>query len=96
LEQLIKADPFKRIKVAAQTRLYVTFLSDKPTTKLKIPYESTDKHFCILKVSESEVFHAVVLTPNSRSVDDMAILEKEFGKNITTRNWNTIIRIVKQ
>lgn len=94
VEKLIKAEPFKRIKVTPQTRLYVTFLSEQPATKLKIPYESPDKHFRILKVSENEVFHAVVLTPNSRSVDSMAILEKEFGKDITTRNWNTISRIV--
>jgi len=25
----------------------------------------------------------------------MAILGKEFGKKITTRNWNTITKIVK-
>jgi uncharacterized protein (DUF1697 family) len=25
----------------------------------------------------------------------MKILEKEFGKNITTRNWNTVVKIAQ-
>jgi len=33
--------------------------------------------------------------PNSRTVDLMSVLEKEFGRKVTTRNWNTINRILK-
>jgi uncharacterized protein (DUF1697 family) len=29
------------------------------------------------------------------TIDAMAILEKEFGKQITTRNWNTVEKIHK-
>lgn len=27
------------------------------------------------------------------TTDAMKILEKEFGKKITTRNWNTVVKI---
>jgi len=29
------------------------------------------------------------------TLDMMAFVEKEFGKNITTRNWNTVGKILK-
>jgi uncharacterized protein (DUF1697 family) len=30
------------------------------------------------------------------TVDAMKVLEKEYGRNITTRNWNTILKLEKQ
>jgi uncharacterized protein (DUF1697 family) len=35
----------------------------------------------------------VELVEGCSSVDLMEILEKEFGKKITTRNWNTILKM---
>lgn len=95
IQGLVNASPFKEITVTPQTRLYVTLLSEKPESALKIPYESPEKDFQILRVSNSEVCSVLTLAPNSRTVDYMSILEKEFGKNITTRNWNTIVKIAK-
>ena len=92
IKALAEADPFKNIRVTPQTRLYVTFLADKP--KSKTP-ESQDKDFRILHVSDAEVFSVLTLLPDRRTVDLMKILEIEFGKKITTRNWNTVCRILK-
>ena len=36
LQTLKKSEPFKNIRVTPETRLYVTFLSEKPTSTLKI------------------------------------------------------------
>jgi len=41
------------------------------------------------------VCSVLVLSSNSRTVDLMKVLEKEFGSKITTRNWNTIVRLMK-
>jgi hypothetical protein len=41
------------------------------------------------------VLSVLTLVPNTRTVDLMKILEKEYGKQVTTRNWNTILRILK-
>jgi len=95
LQQLSDLNPFIGIKVTPQTRLYVTFLSEKFKSSLKIPYESLDKKFKILKVSATEICSVLTLTPTSRTVELMAILEKEYGKKVTTRNWNTIIKLIK-
>jgi uncharacterized protein (DUF1697 family) len=43
LQRLAETDPFAGIKVTPQTRLYVTFLSEKNKSSLKIPYETPTK-----------------------------------------------------
>jgi uncharacterized protein (DUF1697 family) len=95
LRRLAEANPFAGIKVTPQTRLYVTFLSEKTTSSLKIPYISSDKNFKIIRATENEVYSVATLSPNSRTVDLMSILEKEFGRKVTTRNWNTIEKVLK-
>jgi uncharacterized protein (DUF1697 family) len=95
LQRLAEADPFAGIKVTPQTRLYVTFLAEKTTSSLKIPYETPDQNFRIIRATASEVCSALTLSPNSRTVDLMSLLEKEFGRKVTTRNWNTIEKILK-
>jgi uncharacterized protein (DUF1697 family) len=94
IQKLTDSAPFKKIRVTPQTRLYVTFISGKPKGALKIPYESPGKEIRILQASDSAVLSVVTLSPGVGTIDLMGILEKEFGKNITTRNWNTIIKMV--
>jgi uncharacterized protein (DUF1697 family) len=95
LQRLSDSQPFKGIDVTSQTRLYVTFLSEQSKSSLKIPYISPHKSFRILRVSPRDVCSVLTLTPNSRTVDLMNVLEKEFGHKVTTRNWNTIVRVLE-
>jgi uncharacterized protein (DUF1697 family) len=96
LQTLADLDPFKRIKVTPRTRLFVTFLSEKPSTRLKIPYLSPDKSFRILRLTKGEVCSVLTLGPQwSRNLRQMDILEKEFGKRITTRSWSTVARVLR-
>lgn len=92
-QKMVEENPFRGIEVTPQTRLYVTFLSDKPTSTLKIPYESSDKNFKILQVSDNAIFSVLQLSEKYNTTDAMKVLEKEFGKDITTRNWNTVVKI---
>lgn len=90
---MIDTNPFKNISVTPETRLYVTFLLGKPKHNLQIPYESHEKDFKILSVSNGEVISVLTLSPKRRTPEAMTIIEKEFGKNVTTRNWNTVVKI---
>jgi len=91
--KLFATDPFKGIQVTKETRLYVTFLSHKPKSIFKTSHLSPDKLFGILKVTDIAIF-SVLLTKDARSVDTMNFIDKEFGKDVTTRNWNTITKIL--
>jgi uncharacterized protein (DUF1697 family) len=95
IQRLADSKPFEKVKVTPQTRLYVTFLSEKPKTLLKVPFKPSDKDFQVLRASKDEVCIVVTLTPSTQSVDLMAFLQKHYGKQITTRNWNTIEKILK-
>ena len=45
----------------------------------------------ILSRTDREVFSVMLVNEQGgRTVDLMAVLEKEYGKSVTTRNWNTI------
>lgn len=92
---LVKENPFRRVKVTPKTRLYVTFLSKLPKTNLKLPYTSLDGDYQILEVNKGLVISVLTLTPKSGTVNAMEILGKEFGSEITTRNWNTIQKFAK-
>jgi uncharacterized protein (DUF1697 family) len=95
LARLEQSDPFKGIKVTPETRLYVTFLPGKAATRLQTPYRAPGKTFKIVRLTDTEVCSALTLTPGSQTTQLMASLEKEFGRQVTTRNWNTIARILK-
>jgi len=81
----------KKIKMA-DLRRYVSFFADKAVSDLQIPYESPDKDFLIFRVDEREVYSNLYVRPNARP-DSMNILEQAYGKAITTRNWNTVVKI---
>ena len=93
IKSLLDENPFDGVTITKQTRLYVTFLSEPHQSRLKIPYESLEKDFKILRATDCEVYSVLTLTPQSGTIKAMGILEKEFGENITTRNWNTVTKI---
>lgn len=95
IDSLIATDPFKGIKVTANTRLYVTFLAEKSNNQLKTPYQSLDDAFKILSISDTEIISVLTLSPDKKTTDAMNILEKELGIGITTRNWNTVLKVGK-
>jgi uncharacterized protein (DUF1697 family) len=92
IQKIVEADPFKEIEITPDTRLYVSFLADK-YPKLQIPYETPEKDMKILQVVQGAVCSVIQLSSDKGTVDLMSFIEKEFGKNSTTRNWNTVIKI---
>jgi len=95
LRKMAASSPFKKVQVTPETRVYVTFLAKSTKARLKIPYESQEMDFRILKTTNTEVFSVVDASKGSGTLESMAFIEKEFGKNVTTRNWNTINRMLE-
>ncbi len=92
IKEIILLDPFKRIKATPKTRLYMTFLSGKSKNGQSSGYVSPDKSFEIISSWKNTVFSVLDLSV-SNTPEAMNALEKICGKNITTRNWNTILKI---
>ncbi len=91
---LVEEDPFKNVKVHKDIRLYVSFLKDIPMVALTTPYFSADRSYEIISIRDKTVLSVLDLsaTTTPKGMED---LEKLFGKNITTRNWNTIRKVVE-
>jgi uncharacterized protein (DUF1697 family) len=99
IDELVRArdsDPFKGFTSGPDVRFYVTFLSGKSRRTLTIPYEAPGGRFRIFKKTPREAFSVLTLSPESRTVDLMKVLEQKFGKEVTTRNYNTIIRVLSR
>lgn len=94
LRALADRQPFKRVKVTPATRRYVTFLASKSSPSIAIPYASPDKSLRILEVTPTEVISVLTVGDGKGTVDAMKIFANEFGKKITTRNWNTIEKML--
>ena len=92
LQSLIKSNPFGEIKLTPRTKLFLTFLSDTPKSSIKIPHKSADNDFIILRMTGNEIYSVVRLLPGIRPYRIISFLEKEFGKNITNRSWETILK----
>lgn len=89
---LISSNPFSSVEVNKDIRLYISFLPERSKMELTLPWISVDNSFRILQVKDKNIYSVLDLS-KSKTVKGMESLEKLFGKNITTRNWNTIIRI---
>ncbi|MCC5917859.1 MAG: DUF1697 domain-containing protein [Cryomorphaceae bacterium] len=93
ISELIDDNPFEKINIHKNIRLYVTFLKDLPKVKLVLPYFSEDKTYQIISIKNKIILSVLDLT-TTNTPKGMNDLEKLFGKSITTRNWNTINRVV--
>ena len=93
LRSLVKSTPFEGMAVTQQTKLLVTFLSQKSESTLTTPYKSDKGDFEILEVNDQVVYAVAYFLSGKPSSKVMAFLEKEFGKEITTRSWNTILKL---
>lgn len=92
IEDLIINNPFKNSPVTENTRLYFSFLSKEPILPVQCPWVSTDGSFRIIEIRETAVCSILDLNI-TKTTQGMEKLEKLFGKNITTRNLNTIMKI---
>ena len=89
---IVRSDPFGMIDLTPDTRLYVTFLGKRKKSGLAIPYESEDGSFRIIGQTDLAVY-SVLNLGKIKTTDAMVILDREFGKDITTRNYNTVVKI---
>lgn len=95
LNGLVTKDIFKGYEHTKEINLAVTFLKRKPTATLSSMRMSESTGYKILGMYDQAVFSVVDLT-GTKTPLIMSRLEKEFGKEITTRTWKTVERIIKK
>lgn len=88
-------NPFEHIAVTKDIRLYISFLKKDVGSKLTLPWKSKDGSYKIIEKRETMILSVLDLS-KSNTPKAMEALEKNYGKEITTRNWNTIGKILKK
>lgn len=86
LRTFIDADPFAEFRLPPAAKRVVTFLRNPGEPKFTLPIEQHGA--TILKFTGSEVLAAYV--PGPKGPVFMSLLERTFGKNITTRTLETV------
>ena len=96
LERLVQADPYKGALHNAKNYQLVTFFKKPPKIDFKFPFQPLSRDYRLLKVVDDTLFSVIDTTATGHSPDLMAWLEKQFGKEITSRTYKTIQRILKK
>jgi len=91
LRELLASDPYRAFRVDPAAKRIVTFLLNKPASKPRLPIEVDRAR--ILAIKGREVFTVYGRTPKGPVF--MTLLEKTFGKEQTTRTWETVKRVAR-
>lgn len=95
LEQLVASDPFQGRKHTKETYLLTTFAKGTLEYDFSFPHQPEGKDYWIVSGSDRELF-SVTDTVHGTSLDVMSWLETAFGKEISSRTWLTVARILKR
>ena len=94
IKRLVDQNPFKGMEHSQKSSLNVTFLRKKRKIDLKFPYKVENRDYTLLGMYDGAICSVIDLT-SAKTPDLMVWLEKQFGKDITTRTWKTVERILK-
>lgn len=86
LSELIEEDPYAEFRVSPKAKKIVTFLREAPGTRPELPIEIDGAR--ILAVRGLDVVSAYVPLQNDPAF--MRLIERTFGKDITTRTLDTV------
>jgi uncharacterized protein (DUF1697 family) len=91
LRVLLSSDPFQAFRLEPGTKRIVTFLREPPTSKPTLPIEFNRAR--ILAMTGKEIF--TVYLPDPNVPDFMKLIETTFGKEVTTRTWETVAKTAR-
>jgi uncharacterized protein (DUF1697 family) len=86
LAQLLASDPYAVFDVSTQAKRVVSFMRQPPAGQVVLPIASDGAR--VLSLVGREVFTAY--EPSPQGPVFMTLIEKAFGKDVTTRTWETV------
>jgi uncharacterized protein (DUF1697 family) len=91
LVALLATDPYRAFRVAPGAKRIVTFLREEPLATVRLPVEQDGAR--LLALRGKELFSAYVSTPKGPVF--MTLIERTFGKDLTTRTWDTVGKVAR-
>jgi uncharacterized protein (DUF1697 family) len=93
LRLLVDSDPFTGLDDTPGIRLNVTFLAHSPEDGAGIDRKTLPGNVLLVEVGHTEILSAIRLSPGWGTPEMMALLEREFGQDLTTRTWSTVKKV---
>jgi uncharacterized protein (DUF1697 family) len=91
LRELLESDPYKGLRLEPAAKRIVTFLADEPATRPKLPLEQGGARLLALRGKDVIGLYL----PNPKGPVFMSLIEKTFGKDQTTRTWDTVGKVAR-
>ncbi len=91
LREMLASDPYRGFRLSPSAKRIVVFLRDTPESKVALPVELEGAR--LLSLRGREVFGAYV--PSPRGPVFMSLIERTFGKEVTTRTWDTVAKVAR-
>ena len=91
LRGLLASDPYSEFRLDPSAKRIVTFLRDEPAASMTLPMERDGAQ--LLALTGRELFSAYVRSP--KGADFMTLIERTFGKELTTRTWDTVTKVAQ-
>jgi uncharacterized protein (DUF1697 family) len=91
LQEMLASDPYRAFRLPSSAKRIVTFLRDEPEAGLALPMEMEGAR--LLALRGRELFSAYV--PSPKGAVFMTLIERTFGKEVTTRTWDTVRKVAR-
>jgi uncharacterized protein (DUF1697 family) len=89
LRDVLASDPYRPFRLSPSAKRIVTFLRNEPGSTVALPVELDGARLLCLK--GREVFSAYL--PSPKGPVFMSLIERTFGKELTTRTWDTVAKV---
>ena len=96
LRQLLQSNPFEAVDPASDVKLYVAFLAKAPSRRPVYPLLEPKEELRAVASEKDDVYIVSGRKNNGFYGFPNKFIEKELGVLATSRNWNTIARIVEK
>jgi len=95
LAELVTLNPFADIEPGTVYACCASFLHPVDSLRARLPLESKRRDVKVLRWTDSEALSVSLKVGNTPGSPN-AFLEKLLGIPVTTRSWNTIVRLVRK
>lgn len=91
IQALLASDPYRAFRLSPAAKRIVTFLRDEPRSTVLLPIELDGAR--LLSLIGRELFSAYL--PSPKGAVFMSLIERTFGKELTTRTWDTVGKVAR-
>jgi uncharacterized protein (DUF1697 family) len=91
LREMLASDPYRAFRLPPSAKRIVTFLRYDPKASVALPLELDGAR--LLALRGRELFSAY--EPSPKGAVFMTLIERTFGKEVTTRTWETVGKVAR-